>query len=165
MAKMKQWKRKYSDEELEIARQMYMNFDSVSMIARECGMSRGAVQHYERTYWKAEREELSSDLMNAIGAEKRQELGKITKETLKVLGRALEYLGKRKEPPSTKEALDAAKILQVMDKLVGVETKEQEEEEYIDVTDLGSLDPFNSNKKEENAKLANSTDTIHDQNN
>jgi len=162
---MKQWKRKYSDEELEIARQMYMNFDSVSMIARECGMSRGAVQHYERTYWKAEREELSSDLMNAIGAEKRQELGKITKETLKVLGRALEYLGKRKEPPSTKEALDAAKILQVMDKLVGVETKEQEEEEYIDVTDLGSLDPFNSNKKEENAKLANSTDTIHDQNN
>ena len=153
MAKMKQWKRKFSDEELEIARQMYMNFDSVTLIARECGMSRGAVQHYERTYWKAEREEMSSDLMNAIGAEKRQELGKITKETLKVLGRALEYLGKRKEPPSTKEALDAAKILQVMDKLVGVKEEETDEEEYIDVTDMSSLDPFNNSKKEENVRI------------
>lgn len=64
--------KKLTDEQLVYAKQQYMNYRSVSDIAREMGINRGTLQHWVNEYWKGERvlrrNELAAEFSEAKGA-------------------------------------------------------------------------------------------------
>ncbi len=141
MAELKKYKRKWSDEELERAKVLYFKHEPLTVIARITGISRGSLQHYVRTYWAEDRTARDNELLSAMSGKKRAHLTSITKDTLEIMQRALHNLATAKEYPTTKEALDAAKILELMSKLAGAE-EPKKEEEFIDVSELDAIDPF-----------------------
>lgn len=142
MAELKKYKRKYSDEELERARVLYFEHEPLTVIARIVGIPRASLQHYEKNYWKEDRIARDNELLSAMTGKKRAHLSHITDNTLKVMARALDSLHTRKDAPTTKEALDAAKILEIMGKLASLPGEVKEEEDYIDISDITNIDPF-----------------------
>lgn len=140
-----QYKRSLSDDTLLRAKQLYMGFESVTEIAKILEVNRTTIQYYVRKAWKEERDVLSSEFISSITSSRAEELASIQGSSLKILKRSLLYLSNRKMPPSTKEALDAVKILESMDKLAKASPEEYKTYQgNIDdeVIDMEVIDPF-----------------------
>lgn len=154
MASLKKRKRKYSDEELEICRQMYMEFTPLSHIAKEMGIPRATLQNYERTLWKPERDSFSREMLSNMSAARRGSISGISNAAMKVMERALEGLAKSKKPPTVREALDAAKVVAELDKLAKLDNEVIEDDDVIeiDVTDPFAINAVEAEVKEEKTK-------------
>lgn len=149
---LKQHKRSISDDLLHRAKQLYMGFESVSEIARTLEVNRTTLQYYVRKSWKEERDLLSSEFISSITSSRAEELASIQGSSIKILKRSLMHMANRPEPPSTKEALDAMKILESMDKLAKSNPDEYASfEGNIDdeTIDLEVVDPFQALKENE----------------
>jgi len=139
------YKRSIPDDVLLRAKQLYMGFESVSEIARILEINRTTLQYYVRKDWKDERNLLSSEFISSITSSRAAELASIQGSSIKILKRSLMHIANRSEPPSTKEGLDAMKILEGMDKLAKANPSEYtafEGNMDDEVLDLEVVDPF-----------------------
>ena len=154
---LKQHKRSMTDEQLHRAKELYMGFESVSEIARILEVNRTTVQYYVRKSWKEERDLLSSEFISSITSSRAADLASIQGSAIKTLKRCLMNIANRAEAPSTREAMDAAKILESMDKLAKASPDEYTSYGSVseeDMVDLEIVDPFsaiNQDEEEENA--------------
>lgn len=153
---LKQHKRSLTDETLHRAKELYMGFESVSQIARILDVNRTTIQYYVRKSWKDERDLLSSEFISSITSSRASDLVSIQGSAIKTLKKCLLNMANRAEPPSTKEALDAVKILESMDKLARANPDEYNGYEGLqenELVDLEVVDPFSaiSNEEEESA--------------
>lgn len=161
MAKLQNRLRKHSEEDLERAKALYMEYESLGAISREIDIPRSTLQHYERTYWKEERDLLEIEAMTAIAGQKINKLRTISKSALKILERCMFELSNRKEPISTKEALDATRIMETLGKIANIseETKKEKEEDFIEVEKVSDMNPFNKKEPEEEVEVDEQKDT------
>lgn len=145
----------WSDEDLAIAKSLYMDFMTTVEIAKETGIPRTTIQYHVGQYWKQERAMLSTELVREWADANRPEMSKITRTSVKIMDRALTHLSKRREPPTMKEAIDAAKVFETMDKIARLDKAEGESEvvEQVNSSELierlKSADPFFENKEGE----------------
>jgi len=152
---LKQHKRSIPDDLLYRAKQMYMDFESVTEIARVLDIKRTSLQYYVKQYWKQERSLASSEIISTFASARAKELASIQDSSLKVVDRCLRNLANRAEPPSTKEGVDAMKILTEMDKLAKENPDKYsgyQDESNEDTIDLEVVDPFSvvsDNEEEE----------------
>jgi len=144
---LKQHKRSIPDELLVRAKDLYMGFESVSEIARMLEVNRTTLQYYVRKSWKEERDLLSSEFISSITSSRASDLASIQSSSIKILKKSLLNMANRAEPPSSKEALDAVKILESMDKLAKANPDEYPshgEHGDVETIDLDIVDPFSS---------------------
>lgn len=145
-------KRTVPDDLLLRAKQLYMGFKPVSEISRELGIKRTTLQYYCSHWWKKERDLISSEFIASITSSRAEELAAIQGSAIQALRRCLADIATRSVPPTTKEALDAAKILESMDKLAKAspdEYKSVSKEDYHlesqeEIREVEELDPFSS---------------------
>lgn len=140
--KLEHRKRSIPDETLERAKAMYMDFLTVSEIARELNVNRTTIQYYVKEYWKDERNIAASDFLSDMAKGRATELSRIQRSSLAVIRRSLSAIAHRAEPPTTKEALDASKILENMDKLAKADPSEYGYKPEDDALELDVIDPF-----------------------
>lgn len=107
---------RYSDEVKVLAKKMYMDYASVSEIARETGMSRAAVYNQIKK-WSVERDMLRAELMEKVVSAKQKDFAKIAVSAITIMGRSLEDLANRDVPPSVAEAQKAMQIFDALDRI------------------------------------------------
>lgn len=155
---LKQFKRSLTDQDLQTAKDLYMGFESVSEIARILNVNRTTLQYYVKKSWKAERDMLSSEFISSITSSRAADLASIQGSAIKTLKRCFLNLANRPEPPSTKEATDAMKILENMDRLAKASPDEYPGFEGLndqDVPELEVVDPFAAiNKKDSDDQVS-----------
>jgi len=145
--KLPKRKRDWSEEQLEQAKGLYMSSVPLSEIAREMGIPRSSLQHYEKTYWKAEKDAWQKEILQAAGSLTKEAIFRASKAGTTVMVRALEHMAKRAEPPTVKEAEIASKIMQNLDAIAAVTADDKEQEEEVEMIEVEALDPFNLIKK------------------
>jgi uncharacterized protein (DUF2249 family) len=109
--------KRLSKANLEKMKKDYMNYVPVTVIAETYNVSRSTVLHHANKGWEEQRGLKRSELYRNLADSKQVDFNKITGNTIKVLKRSLAQLADRTEPPTMKEALDASKILDVLDKI------------------------------------------------
>jgi len=82
----------YTDEELEKAKSMFMEGKPFSQIEKETGVNKSSIKYYSGKGWKAEREAMQSELVEAMTAGKRSDLVEITNYGLTFLKNCLKKM-------------------------------------------------------------------------
>lgn len=142
MSKLKKRKRSVSDDTLEVCRVMYMEHTPLSQIAREMNVPRSTLQYYENSMWRSERELVSSELLSTISSKRLHSLHELNGGGVKILSRAVQNLVTRKDPPSTREAMDIVKIMEVLDKLASYADNKDSGGEVLPADFIDVTDPF-----------------------
>ena len=138
-------KRKWSDltpTEQEVAKQRYMEYQSVASIAEELNVSRTTLQYHVKTYWEQERELLKAELFSRFTATKRSKFIEMSESSINIISKALKALAHRGEPPTTREAKDAVNILEALDKITRLDDgrpTEITEEKVMDMDEIHSI--------------------------
>ena len=145
-------KKRLSKSKLMQMRNDYFNYMSMNAIAEKYEVSRSTVKHHVDSQWKAEREMRKAELYQQLSDSKQVEFTDITNSTIKVLKRSLQYLAERTEPPTLREAVDASKILDILDKITRLDESKPTEiignqERPLTIESVKqklALDPFQS---------------------
>ena len=146
----------WTDEDLAIAESLYMTYITPTEIAKETGIPRTTIVYHAQTYWRPKRELLKTEFMQAVYSGKVEAFTAITKGSMQIMTRALKHMTTRKQPPTLKEALDAAKLLDTIDKIGRLDEEASKEEsnsrdqvnsEQL-LQRLKQADPFFDMKKE-----------------
>lgn len=106
-------------KELEKAKRLYLNYESISDISKKLSMSRTSVSHHinKDGGWKQERELRRAELLEKVSLSRGEDFAKMTASTITVLKRALEDLANRDTAPTVMEAKGASQILETLDKI------------------------------------------------
>ena len=144
---------KISTAKLDKAKKLYMQYESITGVAKAIGVARSSVSYHVKKDdgWEFERNLLRAELLNKVSASRSADFASMTSSTINVLKRALQTLEKREEPPSVSEAKGAASILDILDKIdrldQGSPTDIIQSEKIVTVSELQKkikLDPFNT---------------------
>lgn len=158
MSKKKSNWTKVPNDVKESARILYMNYTPISEIASRVDVNENTLKYYIAKEWRSERELVETDLMQAVSDAKRKQLTSIMADSLKIMERSLKELANRAEAPTTKEALDAAKILTAMAEITKASTSGKDEalmsgfnenmnkEALEEPKEIKNIDPFGGNK-------------------
>lgn len=119
--------KKWTDEDLRIAESLYMDYVTPTAIAKETGIPRTTLVYHIQTYWKPKRLEHTTELMQTVSAARREDFSLLTGSALKIMNRALKTVTTRKTPPTLKEALDAAKVLDTIDRITRLDQAAENE--------------------------------------
>lgn len=109
---------KYTKDQLETAKQMYMDNIPVVDIAKEMDIKRPTLQYYIKKGWQRERDLNNSRMLKDISKGHIADLDVMGGSAMKVINRALQALNTRSKEPTTQEAMHVVKILEVMHKIV-----------------------------------------------
>ena len=140
--------KKWTEAEMMAAKDLYMEFLTTTEIAAKTGIPRTTLQYHISQYWKIERAMASSEIIKEWREANKPNMSKITRNSLKIMDRALQHLSKRPEPPTMKEAIDASKVFDTMDKIARLDKAEgvTEIKEQLNSSELierlKSADPF-----------------------
>ena len=144
-------KSKIPPAKLNKAKKLYLEYSSVSEIARETGVVRTALQYHvnKEGGWKYERDINRADLLSKVASARASEFADMTNYTIISLKRAVKSLAERTDPPTVQEAKGVAAILESLDKMTrldeGKPTDIITEEKVVTVKELQkkiSVDPF-----------------------
>lgn len=155
---LKQHKRSIPEETLLEAKRLYMAFKPISQIARDLEVNRTTIQYYVRKGWKDERDLASSEFISSMASRRAGDLEGIEKNSIKVLARCINHLAKREIPPSTKEGLDALKILQGIDELAKANPEDYQAftgDADDEIIDMEVVDPFSAIGEEDDEETIN----------
>lgn len=138
-----------SDAQLKQAKQAYMEYKSVAEIADALGVARTSLSYHVNKSWKVEREMFKDELMQHFASNKRAHFVNISENAIKVLSRALQDLATREIPPSTREAKDAAGIIEALDKILRLDDGKptdiianEKPVSIIEIKERLKIDPF-----------------------
>ena len=107
---------RYPQDSIDLAKKLYMDYNSVSEIARETGMSRAAIYNQIKK-WAVEREMLRAELMEKVVTAKTKDFASMAIASIEIIKRSLEDLAKRDIPPSVNEAQKATQIFEALDRI------------------------------------------------
>jgi len=111
--------KKLGIKKLATIKQLYMEYKSISSIAREFGVQRSTINwHINSNGWKAERKLNESEIFAAFDDGKKVDFVKMTQSATMIMARSLEELATRHEPPTINEATRAADILKTLDNIL-----------------------------------------------
>lgn len=173
-------RRTITDSQLEVAKERYLNYESIAQIAKDLGINRISLQNYVNKGWRSERDLLRAELFQDLSSSKKASFVKLTQGALQVLARAMDTLAKRSEPPTMREAKDAASVMEALDKITRLDENKptdiiasekpitvielkkklqydpfyQEIEDVKEITDVASDDTNNSIDSSEGANSA-----------
>jgi hypothetical protein len=139
-----------TESEKEVAKQCFMQYQSIASIASELKVPRTTVQYHASTYWHPEREMLKAELFSRFTATKRSKFIEMSESSINIIAKALTQLANRDMPPTTREAKDAVSILEALDKITRLDDgrpTEILEEKVMNISDIqaiASLVPFKS---------------------
>ena len=112
------FKKKLSKKQIETMKTMYMEYNSISAIARAFNVARTTVNwHINSNAWQAERKLQENDLFSSFSDSKKVDFLKMTDTAVKIMQRSLEALATRHEPPTINEATRASDILKTLDNI------------------------------------------------
>lgn len=134
--------RSIPEYKLDQAKTLYMDYVPVTKIAKQLDIPRTSLNHYIYTYWKPERDIAASDFVSDVAKARIEQLSGIQQSSLKVMRRCLDAITHRAEPPTTKEAVDAMKILEKMDILAKGNPDDYGYKPEDDALELEIVDPF-----------------------
>ncbi len=107
---------KYDDITIEAARQLYLNYTTISDIASRTQMTRASILYYIPK-WKEERERAKSEIIDALSDSKRELMYSIARSGLELLNRSMIDLTKSKRMLTPKEMTGIANIIDGLDKI------------------------------------------------
>jgi len=99
------------------AKKKYMNYESLNSIATSMNVSRSTLTYHVKKEWEVERELSKAELFNQMTTTKKVDFTKMTQSTISIMTKALDALATRINPPTMKEATQAADILATLDKI------------------------------------------------
>ncbi|MCK9370516.1 hypothetical protein M0R04_11450 [Candidatus Dojkabacteria bacterium] len=103
---------------LNECKKQFMEYVPIKTIAAQTGLNRTTIQYHANNYWNTEREMLKSELFRNFAEQKKVIMTDMSSAALKILTRALEATAKGDEPPSLRDATQAAAILESIDKIL-----------------------------------------------
>jgi len=149
--------KKLSKDNLELARAMYLSYESVTDIAASLKIDRSALSyHVNEKGWKDERDLLENEMIAAFGAARASKLNLLSKHSTDIIVKALQNLKNRDKPPTMMEARAAVNIFESLDKIMrldkGTPTDIIGETKPMTIIELKeqfeAIDPFNKKPKE-----------------
>ena len=102
---------------LKKIREDFMNYVPISTLAVRYKVARSSINHHVTRGWEEERNLLRAELYETLSSSKQVDFNNITGNAISILKKSLANLANRKQSPTLKEALDASKILDVLDKI------------------------------------------------
>lgn len=150
--------RTWTDKQLEDAKSMYMEYTPTVHIAEATKVPRTTINYYIEKSWKVERAIEASELMGAIAEGRAEAIATLSGTALKIMNRALKGVMKSKETPTLRQALDAGKVLDTIERIAGLDAQKEREEGKSNDDKLNpnqlvkemQKDPFFKPAKEEN---------------
>lgn len=139
---------KATKEQLEKARELYMEYMPVSHIASEVGLTRGLVSYHANEKWKFERDMQKAELFQQLADAKRADFASILLNSTKIIKRAIEDLANRDMPPTAREARSMAEVIEKFDKILRLDAgapTDISEERAVDANEIQRkvrMDPF-----------------------
>jgi len=141
--------KKISKKLLEEAKEKYMTYKSINSISKELDIPRSSLSHYVNKEWRLERDLARTEVVSQLAASKRQDFTTMTQSIITIMSRSLQHLAKRDTPPTTKEAMDAANILDKLDKITRLDNgdpteilRDEKPATIIEIKEKLALDPF-----------------------
>ena len=111
--------KKLTKGQIATMKQMYMEYKSISSIARAFNVVRSTVSwHINSNGWQAERKLNESEVFSSFSDSKKVDFVKMTQSATQIMARSLEELATRREPPTINEATRAADILKTLDNIL-----------------------------------------------
>lgn len=107
---------RYPQESIDLAKKLYMDYCSVSEIARETGMTRTAVYNHIKK-WSLEGDMLRAELMDKVVTAKQKDFANMAMSSIQIIGKALQDLANRDVPPTVAEAEKATRIFEALDRI------------------------------------------------
>ena len=139
---------KVVDKQLELAKVLYLKYTPLNSISLETGMTKSQLVYYIPK-WRAERELLKSEVLEALSESKRELMSSIAKNGLEVLAKSMEDLVKRGAALSPKEMSGIAAIVDSLDKITKLDDgnpteiiAETKPATTIEIRKLLNRDPF-----------------------
>lgn len=131
------------------AKQLYMDYMPVSEISRITGIHRSTINNHVQSKWKEQRDLAKAQLFDELTDIKKAHFIKLTDSAIRVLGRALDHMAKQENPPTIREAKDAAAVMEALDKITRLDENKPtdiiREEKPITIVELREkmkIDPF-----------------------
>ena len=109
----------YSEEQLEKAKQMYMQYKPMTEIAKALDINYKTVQYHatkKDKCWRLERELSKADLLSQVSESKRGAFASMTLDSITVVQKCLATLA-RSESITTTDAKKAMEILESLDRI------------------------------------------------
>lgn len=109
----------YSDELIEKAKKMYMEYQPMTEIAKATGINYKTVQYHatkKNHCWRVERELSKADLLSQVSESKRGAFASMTLDSITVVQKCLATLAKS-DSITTTDAKKAMEILESLDRI------------------------------------------------
>lgn len=112
-------KKKLTKNQLMTIKNLFMEYKSISAIAREFNVARSTITHHINSNgWTAERKLRESELLSSFTDAKKIDFINMTQAAAAIMSRSLQNLATRAEPPTINEATRAADILKTLDNIL-----------------------------------------------
>lgn len=156
--------KKLTKKQIDTIHRMFMEYKSISAIAREFNVARSTIAHHiNQNGWTAERKLAESDVFQTFSDSKKVDFIKMTEHSVAILSKSLQHLATRAEPPSINEATRAADILKTLDNILRLDDGKptdivSEVDKPMSEKELKkklSVDPFSKQEEEEDDKKLN----------
>lgn len=141
--------KKERESRLDAAKVLFMEYKSITEIAKLVGLPRTTIDHHAKTHWEHERALQKAELFNALADSKRVDFSRMTQSAITVMARALQSLATRDRAPNVHEAKKASEILDILDKITRLDDSSPTEiianEKPITIVELKkkmAVDPF-----------------------
>ena len=157
-------KNKLSRRQIEAMKVLYMDYTTISELAREYNVSRTTINwHINSNAWNAERKLMESEVLSSFSNAKKSDFVKMTQAAVNIMSRSLETLAKRQEAPTIGEATRAADILKTLDNILRLDEGKptdivESQEKPITDSELKeklAKDPFSNVKEKDSDKKLN----------
>lgn len=143
--------KKLSTDQIEWARRQYLNYASISEIARTLGVHRNTIGNYVHGLkgWKKERDFAKNELLTELAENKAAHISRIYGTSLDVLTRFVDDLKNRDKALTLVEARNLASILDSIDKIARLDQgsptdiiADTKPASVIEVREILKQDPF-----------------------
>ena len=137
-----------SEEDQLKAKEMYLEYGSVTDIAKRYNVLRTSISYYANKKWKADRDLLRADLFASFNELKRATFTKMSESAIKVMTKALQHIAEREEAPTMREAKDVSAILESLDKITRLDEGkptdiiQEKSDSIVEIQRKLNLDPF-----------------------
>ena len=139
----------YTEDQLESARSLYMEFKSPREISKITGIKYRTILYHAKTNWVGDRDVLRHEILKEISENKKAILSSLTSNSLECVDRAIATLRRRETPPTIAEARMLTNIISEIDKILRLDDgnptdiiAEHKPATIIELRDKLKKDPF-----------------------
>lgn len=103
--------------ELEKCKKLFMDYVPISQIAQVVGIPRSTISYHAKKDWQVERDLVKAQLFQSLTDSKKVDFTRMTQSAITIMGKALQAMSVRPDPPTLREAQMAADVLNTLDKI------------------------------------------------